>query len=143
VTGSAADSTTAASPSALESVTGSRLMVTARLGGMTVVRSSTITSRFCGERLLRELAFFVFLLVDFLLAIQTSPGSLSLCPVRNRRRRIVIRTLQCDRVACLLAFGAVCVTCYVKDATAVRAHEIFQQYNAWPDIVPTRISPFY
>jgi hypothetical protein len=71
VTGSAADSTTAASPSALESVTGSRL-ITARLAGMTVVRSSTITSRFWGERLLRELAFFVFLLVVVLLAIQTS-----------------------------------------------------------------------
>jgi hypothetical protein len=105
VTGSAADSTTAASPSALESVTGSRLMVTARLGGMTVVRSSTITSRFCGERLLRELAFFVFLLVDFLLAIQTSPGSLSSRPARNRRRRIVIRTLQCDALRACLMFS--------------------------------------
>jgi hypothetical protein len=97
--------TTAASPSALESVTGSRLMVTARLGGMTVVRSSTITSRFCGERLLRELAFFVFLLVDFLLAIQTSPGSLSSRPARNRRRRIVIRTLQCDALRACLMFS--------------------------------------
>jgi hypothetical protein len=69
VTGSAAGSTTAASPSALESVTGWRLMVTACFGGITVVRSSMITSRFCGERLLLELAFFVFLLFAFLLAI--------------------------------------------------------------------------
>jgi hypothetical protein len=67
--GSGGASTTAASPSALESVTGSRLMVTARFGGMTVVRSSMITSRFCGERLLLELAFFVLLLFVFLLAI--------------------------------------------------------------------------
>jgi hypothetical protein len=73
--GSATGSTTAASPSALDSVTGSRRMVTARFGGITVVRSSTITSRFCGERLLRELAFFVFLLFAFLLAIRTSQGS--------------------------------------------------------------------
>jgi hypothetical protein len=71
VIGPAAGSTTAAPPSALESVTGSRLMVTGGFGGITVVRSSTIILRFCGERLVRELALFVFLLFVFLIAIQT------------------------------------------------------------------------
>jgi hypothetical protein len=53
-------STTAPSPSALDSVTGSRLTATTRREGMTRVRSSTTTSRLVGERLLRVLAFFVF-----------------------------------------------------------------------------------
>jgi hypothetical protein len=145
VTGSDAGSTTAASPSALESVTGSRLMVTARFGGITVVCSSTITSRFCGERLLRELAFFVFLLFVFLLAIQTSESEF--ISRTDGSRSIVIRTLQCDRVACLLdvlhAFRAVCGTCYVNDATAVRAYEILQWYKTRPDIVAVRIRSFY
>ncbi len=65
-------STTAASPSALDRVTGSRLTATTRREGMTRVRSSTTTSRLLGERLLRVLAFFVFFF--FLFGMHTHLG---------------------------------------------------------------------
>jgi hypothetical protein len=67
--GSAPGPTTAASPSALESVTGSRRIVTTRLAGMTRVCSSTTTSRVRRERLLRVLPFVCFF---FFVGIQTS-----------------------------------------------------------------------
>jgi hypothetical protein len=65
---SGADWTTAASPNALESVTGSGLTATTRVVGVTRVRSSTTTSRFLRERPLRIVLFVRF----FLVGIQTS-----------------------------------------------------------------------
>jgi hypothetical protein len=70
--GSAVGSTTAASPNALERVTGSRLTAT-RLAGITRVRSSTTTLRSRGVRLLSVLVFLAFFgFRVFLFGIQTS-----------------------------------------------------------------------
>jgi hypothetical protein len=136
---SAAGSTTAASPIALESVTGSCLTATTRLRGSTRVRSScTITSLFRSERLRGVLPlvclFFVFFVFVFFAAIKNP-----LMSARNRYRCLMMGTLQRHRIArcayVLPTFRAVCGTRDVNHATAVRASKLLQQYKTCGEVI--------